>query len=466
VASAFDFIRNDNTGLPIKWPQGTVPIRLMLGATNFNDSARSQAEVWNAQMGAVQFTSTTTTGAPSDRNGSNELAFSNNVYGRAYEDTVLAVTTTWSSGNERTEGDILFNRGKTWSVYTGSLRGGEVDFGRVALHELGHLLGLDHPDEATPAQPIITVMNSRITNIYELTQDDINGVRMLYGPPGVPANNNFADAAAIDLASGSAIMQGYNTNATKEPGEPIHDAASTINPGGRSVWWRLTLTAASPLTLDTKGSIFDTTLAVYTGMAVSNLQLVASSDDIDPGKIQASLLSFNGTANTTYYIAVDGFNGNDGHGADSGGIKLNVTNSATAATAPVITTQPASVTVTAGDPVTFSVVATGTPPLTYQWRLNGLTISGATASSFSLNRAATGNAGTYSVIVTNIVGSTTSANATLTVNASPTTPTPPTTPNPPSGGGGGGGGGGAPSLWFCFGLAALGLGRLLQRSRR
>jgi len=78
-AFAFDFIRNDNTGLPIKWPPGTVAIRLMLGATNFNDSARVQAEAWNAQMGTPQFTTTTATGSPTDHNGRNELAFADTV---------------------------------------------------------------------------------------------------------------------------------------------------------------------------------------------------------------------------------------------------------------------------------------------------------------------------------------------------------------------------------------------------
>ena len=87
------------------------------------------------------------------------------------------------------------------------------------------------------------------------------------------------------------------------------------------------------------------------------------------------------------------------------------------ATAPTITTQPASQTVTAGSSVTFSVVASGTAPLSYQWKFNGANISGATSSSFTIASAQSANAGSYTVTVSNSAGSVTSAAATLTVNS-------------------------------------------------
>jgi pectate lyase len=94
----------------------------------------------------------------------------------------------------------------------------------------------------------------------------------------------------------------------------------------------------------------------------------------------------------------------------------------TTVTAPTITTQPASQTVTAGGSVTFNVAASGTSPFTYQWRFNGTNISGATSSTYSLSNVQSANAGNYSVVVTNSAGSATSANATLTVNAAATAP--------------------------------------------
>ncbi len=94
-----------------------------------------------------------------------------------------------------------------------------------------------------------------------------------------------------------------------------------------------------------------------------------------------------------------------------------------AAVAPTFTSQPASVTVTAGQTATFSVAATGTQPLTYQWQKNGAAISGATASSYTTPATTTANSGsTFAVVVTNSAGSVTSAAATLTVNPAPVAP--------------------------------------------
>lgn len=83
--------------------------------------------------------------------------------------------------------------------------------------------------------------------------------------------------------------------------------------------------------------------------------------------------------------------------------------------APLITGQPAPVTVSTGQPATFSVTATGTNPQ-FQWRRNGTAISGATAASYSLAGATTGDSGAqFSVIVSNLAGSVTSNPAILTV---------------------------------------------------
>jgi hypothetical protein len=82
-----------------------------------------------------------------------------------------------------------------------------------------------------------------------------------------------------------------------------------------------------------------------------------------------------------------------------------------------ITAQPASRTASVGQTATFSVTATGSPALTYQWRKNGAAISGATAASFTTAvLTAADSGGSYTVVVTNPVNSVTSAAATLTVN--------------------------------------------------
>ena len=92
--------------------------------------------------------------------------------------------------------------------------------------------------------------------------------------------------------------------------------------------------------------------------------------------------------------------------------------------APSLTVQPASVTVTAGQPATFSVSASGTAPISYQWRKNGANMSGATASSYTTPATTTADSGsTFDVVVRNNAGSITSSQATLTVSAAPVAPT-------------------------------------------
>jgi PKD repeat protein len=85
--------------------------------------------------------------------------------------------------------------------------------------------------------------------------------------------------------------------------------------------------------------------------------------------------------------------------------------------APNILTNPVSLTVTAGVTATFNVVATGIPTPTYQWLLNGTNYVNATSTSTTLviSNALASDAGVYSVIVSNIAGTVTSSNATLTV---------------------------------------------------
>jgi hypothetical protein len=86
---------------------------------------------------------------------------------------------------------------------------------------------------------------------------------------------------------------------------------------------------------------------------------------------------------------------------------------------PTITAQPDSLSVTVGSNATFTVTATGTSPLNYQWQFNSTSIPGATGSSFTRSPALTNDAGLYAVVITNVAGSIISSNVTLTVNVPP-----------------------------------------------
>jgi glucose/arabinose dehydrogenase len=90
---------------------------------------------------------------------------------------------------------------------------------------------------------------------------------------------------------------------------------------------------------------------------------------------------------------------------------------------PAITDQPDNVTVSQGQPATFSVSATGTAPLSYQWRKNNVNIAGATSATLTITSAQSSDAGNYQVVVSNAAGSVTSGIATLTVTAFNAQPT-------------------------------------------
>ena len=90
---------------------------------------------------------------------------------------------------------------------------------------------------------------------------------------------------------------------------------------------------------------------------------------------------------------------------------------------PSISTQPASQTVTAGQTATFTVVATGTAPLSYQWQKNGTAITGATSATYTTPATTSADNGAqFVVVVSNVAGNVTSNAATLTVNAAGTMP--------------------------------------------
>jgi PKD repeat protein len=103
---------------------------------------------------------------------------------------------------------------------------------------------------------------------------------------------------------------------------------------------------------------------------------------------------------------------------------------AVSALAPIINTQPTSLTACVGDNnIQFSVTATGIPAPNYQWRKNGSNISGANASTYTINPVSLADAGNYDVVVSNTAGSVTSVVVTLTVNPIPNVTINPSNPS-------------------------------------
>lgn len=135
---------------------------------------------------------------------------------------------------------------------------------------------------------------------------------------------------------------------------------------------------------------------------------------------------FNGTnlpgANTNSYIIASAQTTNNGSYLVvitnvAGAITSSVAILAVTNMAPFITAQPTDQSIYYGETAAFSVVAGGTAPLVYQWRFNGTNIFGATSADYSFNNAQATNAGNYTVVITNMIGSVTSAVAVLTVDS-------------------------------------------------
>jgi subtilisin family serine protease len=114
-----------------------------------------------------------------------------------------------------------------------------------------------------------------------------------------PPNDNFADRTPITGAT--VRVTGSNRGATIESGEP--SSASTGI--GQTVWWTWTAPADGGVVVDTKGSDFDTTLAIRTGASLATSTFAGSNDD-DPAGGTTSRLAFTAQAGVQYHVIVDG----------------------------------------------------------------------------------------------------------------------------------------------------------------
>jgi hypothetical protein len=181
------------------WPTGTVVVQLNLGSagrilqdgnTSWDAAVAPVAAMWNEKLLRVQVANVMGPGSPAGKGDHvNSVAFSSSVFGMAFGGSTLAVTYLTYSGSTFLESDTLFNTAAKFDSYRGPLQfpgpGFAVaDIRRVFLHELGHGLGLGHPD--TGGQHVAAVMNSIVSNQEVLSVDDIAGGQYLYGVPALP----------------------------------------------------------------------------------------------------------------------------------------------------------------------------------------------------------------------------------------------------------------------------------------
>lgn len=231
-------------------------------------------------------------------------------------------------------------------------------------------------DDRFPGNLFIGIMDPSIQRDRRevMTTEDQTAVDRfgyLITPGTPPPNDLFVNAQTISGTSGS--VTGTNVFATKEPNEPSHEPGGNL--GGKSVWYRWTAPSSGSATLTTAGSNFDTLLAVYTGSSVGALSAVVKNDDVQLGVITTSSVQFNAVGGTTYQIAVDGFD------ADQGNITLNFTLPGSATPTPTPTPGPNTVQFNEA-----TTVGNEAPLTTVQVNLN-VTRTGNTAAGATVNFA-------------------------------------------------------------------------------
>lgn len=224
------------------WPAGSVvtfqmglgsPGRTLLdGNTSWDIAAAPGVNAWDNVVAQLQFRANTGgSAAAARRDNVNSVIFSSTIFGQTFGSSTLAVTYWRSSSSRMVEADILFNNHQTFDSYRGPLRyasnGAAIgDIRRVFIHELGHALGLDHPDQH--GQHVDAIMNSVTSDRETLSSDDISGAQFMYQsstnptptpspaptptpppPSGNPTATHFANISTrMDVGTGDDVMIG------------------------------------------------------------------------------------------------------------------------------------------------------------------------------------------------------------------------------------------------------------------
>jgi len=178
------------------------------GSSSFNESAAAALNIWNQHLAHLRLAPLVDSPLPTqDFDANNSVFFSRTIYGDAFGANTLAITLINSRNNVYTETDVVFNSARTWDSYRGPRQGSRFDLQRVALHEFGHVFGLEHPDDA--GQRVDAIMNSEIGDLDSLLADDIAGANALYGS-GPPFRSTNPSPDLVNLSTRGFVGTGNN----------------------------------------------------------------------------------------------------------------------------------------------------------------------------------------------------------------------------------------------------------------
>ena len=287
ASSSFGYVREFDNGIPLAWVKDrTVVMQLSLGTgtrtlrdgfTSFNDSAIDALKTWNPHLAHLQFSwMKNSPVTPAEGDDEMSVAFDNKVFGSNFGSGTLAVTVLGYRNGNFEETDTVFNNAISWDSYRGALTPPVFDFHRVAIHEFGHTVGLDHPDQAQPKQNVVAIMNSRVSNLDTLAQDDINGATAIYGTG--PAYNSIPDAP---------VLMALSTRGTTNTGNNVLIGGFNIQ-GSQQARLVVRCLAFSLASFGVPDALGDSVIELYD----ANRNLIASNDDWFTSSDAATISSY------------------------------------------------------------------------------------------------------------------------------------------------------------------------------
>lgn len=224
---------------------------------------------------------------------------------------------------------------------------------------------------------------------FEFVMDNVSVIV----PTTSPATNGACSNAIVILSDPYT-----NTQSTAGGGAPDNPVPTCLTNFANGVWYQFTAPAAGEISIDTSASDFNAMTAIYSGNCGALGELACGQSSCAVAALQTVHLLIGASGNITGHLV------------------LKFAFSSPTMGPPFILTPPSGVVVSAGKPATFSLSAEGQPPLYYAWLRNGSAIAGATASSYTLSNPQTNDSGAqFSCVVSNVLGVTNSAGATLIV---------------------------------------------------